>query len=91
MDGDRAHAYGRAMRTLADFSVGTLDATEQAVVREAADALLFCEGAETDPVTEVALCAFFDLVLTTDRIAPETAAHLTAVVLACGPLTAVAA
>ncbi len=90
MDSERAQAYGQAMRALADLPAGTLDATEQEVVRQAADALLFCDGPETDPAADVALSAFYDLVLTTDRIAPETAAHLTATVLASGPLAPVA-
>ena len=90
MDGERAHAYSQAMRALADLSVGTLDETEQGVVREAADALLFLEEAKASPAAELAMAAFYDLVLRTDRIAPETAAHLTATVLACGPVAAVA-
>ena len=86
MDGERAHAYSQAMRALAGLSTGTLDE----IVREAADALLFCEEAEAGPAAELALAAFYDLVLGTDRIAPETAAHLTATILACGPVAAVA-
>lgn len=78
------------MRALADLPVGTLYKTEQEVVREAADALLFCEEPEASPAAELALATFYDLVLRTDRIAPETAAHLTAAVLACGPVPAAA-
>ena len=78
------------MRALADLSVGTLDDTEQEVVREAADALLFCEEAGANPATELALAAFYELVLTSDRIAPETAADLPASILTCGPVAAVA-
>ncbi len=79
------------MRALANLSVGTLDETEQEIVREAADALVFCEEAEANPAAELALAAFYDLVLKTDRLAPETAADLTAVVLACAPVAAVPA
>ena len=91
MDGERAHAYGQAMRTLANLRPAELDPAEQAVVREAADALLFCEELETDPAAEQALAAFYDLVLKDERVPPDTAADLTAVVLACGPLAPVAA
>ena len=90
MNGERAHAYGEAMRTLAELSPGKLDAAEQNVVRTAADALLFCEGPRADHAAEQALAAFYDLVLEADRVPPDTAAHLTAVVLACGPVAALA-
>ena len=90
VDGERAHAYSEAMRAPAELSVGTLDEAEQEVVREAADALLFCEDADANPAAELALAAFYELVLGSDRIGPETAAHLTASVLACGPVAAVA-
>ena len=90
VNGERAHAYGEAMRTLAELSPGKLDAAEQNVVRTAADALLFCEGPRADHAAEQALAAFYDLVLEADRVPPDTAAHLTAVVLACGPVAALA-
>ena len=62
-----AYAYSQAMRALADLSVGTLDETEQEVVREAADALLFCEEGEASPAAELALAAFYDVVLRSNR------------------------
>lgn len=89
MDGERAQAYGQAMRALAELPRGRLSPNDQAVVREAADALVFCEDLERDTAATLALAAFYDLVLKAE-VPPETAAHLTAAVLTCGPLAAAA-
>lgn len=78
------------MRAIKDLSASKLHADEQDVVREAADALFFCEDLDTDPVAEEALAAFYDLVdrmIESDRLIPETAGRLTAAVEACGPLS----
>lgn len=80
------------MKTLEDLSASKLHPSEQDVVREAADALFFCQSLEDDPVAEQALAELYELVdrLTeSDRLLPETAGRLTAAVEACGPLVAV--
>ena len=76
------------MKTLEDLSASKLHADEQDVVREAADALLFCEDLESDPATEQALAELYALVdrlMDSERLIPETAGILTAAIEACGP------
>jgi hypothetical protein len=89
MDSERAQAYGRVMNTIEELGAAKLHADEQQVVRDAADALLFCEDLEADTAAADALDAFHrltDRLLESDRITPETAGRLTADVEGCGPL-----
>lgn len=79
------------MKTLEDLSGSKLHPGEQEVVREAADALLFCEDLESDHATHAALAELFALLerlMDSERLIPETAGSLTAAVEACGPLVA---
>ena len=81
------------MKTLTDLSASKLHADAQHVVREAADALFFCEDLASDPPAEQALVNFYELVerlLESERLLAETAGRLTAQVEACGPLVAAA-
>ena len=69
-----------------------LHADEVQVVREAADALLFCEDLEADPAAADALDAFHgltDQLLENGRLSSERVGKLTADVEACGPLAPV--
>jgi hypothetical protein len=89
---ERTQAYGRVMKTLADLSQSKLHPAEQDVVREAADSLIFCENLATDTAAEQALAELYeltDLLVETDRMAPESTMELTADVEACGPLASV--
>ena len=82
------------MQALDDLSASKLHPDEQDVVREAADALLFCEDLPGDPATEQALDDFYVLVdrlMESERLIAETAGALTATVEACGPPAPVAA
>ncbi len=93
MNSERAQAYGRVVRTIDDFSESKLHSEEQQTVREAADALFFCEDLTGDPPAEQALAALYELLdrlVESERFAPETAGRLTADVEACGPLAPVA-
>ena len=49
MDSERARAYGRTMRSIEGIGRSKLHTEEQDTIREAADALLFCEDLEADP------------------------------------------
>ena len=92
MTSDRAQAYGRVMDTIGDFDGTKLHADEVQLVREAADALLFCEDLEADKGAADALDAFHQLtdqLLENGRITSERVGLLTADVEACGPLAAV--
>ncbi|HXD57461.1 MAG TPA: hypothetical protein VN606_06060 [Thermoleophilaceae bacterium] len=89
MNSERAQAYGRVMETIQDFDGTKLQADEVQVVRDAADALLFCESLEGDPVAAEALDAFHgltDRLLENGRITSERAGRLTADLEACAPL-----
>lgn len=80
------------MSTVTDLSGSKLHAQEQDVVREAADAMLFCEDLPSDRAVEQALSALYDLtdrLVESERLAPEKTRELTADVEACGPLSAV--
>jgi hypothetical protein len=92
MNSERSQAYGRVMKTIEDLGGVKLHADEQQLVRDAADALLFCEDLEADGAAVDALDAFHrltDTLLESDRITSETAGRLTADVEACGPLAAI--
>lgn len=82
------------MKALEDLSASKLHPAEQEVVREAADALFFCESLEADPAAEQALADFYGLVdrlIDSERLLAETAVRLTSAVEACGPLAPAAA
>jgi len=92
MTSERAKAYGRVMETIADFDGTSLHADEVQVIRDTADALLFCEDLEADPGATEALDRFHELtdqLLENGRLSSERVGRLTADVEACGPLTAV--
>jgi hypothetical protein len=92
MTSDRAQAYRRVTDTIQDFDGTKLHAEEVQIVREAADALLFCEDLEADPAAADALGAFHgltDQLLENGRITAERVGQLTADVEACGPLAPV--
>lgn len=93
MTSKRAQAYGRVMKTIQDLGAGKLHPHEEQIVREAADAMLFCEDLAGDPAATEALGAFHrltDHLLESERILPETAGKATADVEGCGPLAPVA-
>jgi hypothetical protein len=92
MTSDRAQAYGRVMDAIQAYEGANLHSNEVQVVREAADALLFCEDLEADPVAADALGAFHtltDQLLENGRLGSERVGLLTADVEACGPLAPV--
>jgi hypothetical protein len=88
MTSNRSDAYGRVMRTLEDLGTSKFHAGEQAVIREAADTMFFCERLETDDVALDAMAAASELaqtLVTGDRLMPETAARLVTDLEGCGP------
>jgi hypothetical protein len=85
---ERAEAYSRVIKHLDDLSDGKLHADEQAVVREAADSLLFANDLQKDPEAERALLdlyALTDRMVDADRLTLERAGRLVREVEACGP------
>jgi hypothetical protein len=89
----RAEAYGRVVKTLEDLSESKLHAEELQIVRDAADALFFCEDMNADPSAEQALAKHYELMdrlVESERVQAETTERLTADVEACGPFASVA-
>jgi hypothetical protein len=85
----RAQAYGRVIKTLEDLAVSKLHPDEQQLIRDAADALFFCEDLGADPTAREALDSFhrlIDRLVGSDRVLPETAGRLAADVESCAPL-----
>jgi hypothetical protein len=92
MNTARAQAYGRLMRTLEDDGAVQLRPEEQALVREAADALVFCETLAEDDEARDGLTRVGDLagdLVGTGRWGPDRAEQLLRDIEACGPMAAV--
>jgi hypothetical protein len=92
MTSERAQAYGRLMKNVDTLRGSKLHPDEVQIVREAADALFFCEDLDGDPTAQQALSAFHELtdrLLESERMVAETAHRLTDQVEECGPLAAV--
>src|SRR3954447_20953794 len=76
MTSNRSDAYGRVMRTLDDLGASKFHEGEQALIRQAADTMFFCERLETDDAALDAMMAFRELtdaLVAGDRLVPETA------------------
>ena len=87
MNADRANAYGHLTTLVVDLGGAELHGDEQAVLRDAADALVFAQDAR-DAEPRDALDRVHELVddlVDADRLTPETAAALITAVEACGP------
>ncbi|HLM50772.1 MAG TPA: hypothetical protein VK279_09510 [Solirubrobacteraceae bacterium] len=90
MTSARSRAYGRVIKTLSDLAGAKLHPGESDVVREAADALLFCEDLGADDDAARALQSTRELLVQlvdSGRLMPETAERLLDDVEACGPLS----
>jgi len=88
MSSERAQAYGRLMAVLRDMGPSKLLASEQEQIREAADALLFCEDLGGDDGARTALEGVEELtrrLVATERWIEPTAAGLLAHLRDCGP------
>ena len=92
MNSDRAHAYGRMMRTIREDGPVALEPSESALVREAADALLFCENLATDDEARNGLTRVGDLagdLVGSGRWGPDRAEQLLRDIECCGPMAPV--
>jgi hypothetical protein len=88
MTSERSQAYGRVTKLVDDLSGSKLHPAEQQIVRDAADALFFCEDLGADAEARAALTALETLVsglVESERFTPETAERLRADVEGCGP------
>jgi RecJ-like exonuclease len=87
----RAQAYKHVMAQIDALSGAKLHGDEQAVVREAADSLIFTHDLRADPAAEQALVdlyALADRMVEAERITRERAGELVRSVEACGPALA---
>jgi hypothetical protein len=93
MNSERSQAYGRVVKALDDLSASKLHQAEQDAVRNAADALFFCEDLSSDAEARSALDALESLIdglIDSERLTPETGGRLLADVQSCGPLVPIA-
>jgi hypothetical protein len=84
----RARAYRRIIQTLRDVAPAKLWPAEEACIREAADAMLFCQDLATDGAAReavVAVAALRDDLVDASRWTPERAQRMLDDVWACGP------
>ncbi|HEX8743833.1 MAG TPA: hypothetical protein VF712_11925 [Thermoleophilaceae bacterium] len=89
MTSERSQAYGRVTKLVDDLSASKLHPAEQQTIRDAADALFFCEDVGADPDARAALDAVERLIaglVEAERFTPETAERLRADIEGCGPL-----
>ena len=92
MTSDRAQAYGRLMATIREDGPEALSPTECALLREAADALLFCENLAVDEEARDGLTQVGDLagdLVGSGRWGPERAEQLLRDIECCGPMAPV--
>lgn len=93
MTSDRAKAYGRVIKTLEDVGPSTLQADEAACIREAADAVFFCEDLRHDDTAALALAEVDVLaarLVESGRWTDVRAKRLLDDLAACGPVAPVA-
>jgi hypothetical protein len=91
MTSERAKAYRRVMKAMADLGPGKLHPSEQNTIRAAADALLF---AQDERATGVAMAPVLDLaqhLVESERLLRDTADQILRDLMACGPQTSFAA
>jgi hypothetical protein len=89
MTSERAKAYGQVMAALEGVGPTKLAAGEEQVLREAADALLFCRDLRDDPEAREAAAeaeALLERLVDSERWLDETAARLRSDLEACGPM-----
>jgi hypothetical protein len=86
----RATAYRRVVKTLRDLGAAKLWPAEQACIREAADALLFCRDLDEDDARRAlaAVTALADELIDAQRWTPLRALQLLDDIWACGPRAA---
>jgi hypothetical protein len=90
MNSQRSEAYGRVVKLVDDLSGAKLHRSEQDTIREAADALIFCEDLHTDPSAEEALASIYELadhLVESDRLSQDGAHELVSSVESCGPFS----
>jgi hypothetical protein len=85
---ERSKAYGRLMKVVSADGDAALDPAEQQILRDAGDALFFCEDIALDDDARDALARVSDLagqLVGAERWDPELAEEVLQDLEACGP------
>jgi hypothetical protein len=85
---ERSQAYGRLMQAISATDDAALEPAEQEILREAGDALFFCEDIALDDDARDALARVSDLagqLVGAERWDPELAEQVLRDLEACGP------
>ena len=88
MTPERSKAYGRLMKVIGATGESALEPAEQEILREAADALFFCEDIAQDADARDALARVSDLagqLVGAERWDPDLAEQVMEDLEACGP------
>ena len=88
MTPERSQAYGRLMKIVHATGEGALEPAEQQILREAGDALFFCEDITLDDDARDALARVSDLagqMVGAERWDPELAEHVMEDLESAGP------
>ena len=88
MTPERSKAYGRLMKVISATGESALEPAEQEVLREAADAMFFCEDIARDEDARDAVARVNDLtgqLVGAERWEPELAEHVLEDLEECGP------
>ena len=88
MTPERSKAYGRLMEAISAPGEAALEPSEQEILREAGDALFFCEDIALDDDARDALARVSDLagqLVGSERWDPELAERVLQDLEACGP------
>ena len=88
MTPERSKAYGRLMKIVSATGEGELEPAEKEILREAGDAMLFCEDIALDDDARDALARVSDLageLVGAERWDPELAEQVLQDLEACGP------
>jgi hypothetical protein len=89
MTSRRSQSYGRVMATLRAMGDTKLHEDERQQIREAADALLFCDDLDAGPEARLALdgiVGLSDELIESGRWLPDSAERLVEDVAGCGPV-----
>jgi hypothetical protein len=89
MTSERSQAYGRVMQTIADLGPAKLHPSEQDRIRDAADALLFCEDATAAAEALVDIRALTGHLVESGRWLDESAERLLGDLEDAGPMAPV--
>ena len=88
MTPERSKAYGRLMKIVSATGEGELEPAEKEILREAGDAMFFCEDFALDDDARDALARVSDLageLVGAERWDPELAEQVLQDLEACGP------